>query len=343
MNSLEQTGDSAESPDAAAAVDNGSAAPDVALVPVELIASWDAPDECIQVELLRARVKGQLMDVATDQRSLEGEAHQTELGWEIRFVVFEEGKRLGQRVLVLEGDSCREHDDAILLVAGLLLEHGAPEPLISAEGEPDAPPQEKQKPPPDDASKAEKQPEESQPLAVPRPRPIPRWRMSGGVKVLTGLAPRAQVGPFLGGGVRLSSILFVELEGNFLPTQKIRDSVTGGLLEISSAELSLRGCAELPYLRWRTVGCLGAGWLGLSARAKDIENAQSAVHHSPEVTATLGGAWQLKEPLLLFLVGDLSAPFRPGRFAFAEGENLVQVHETNQILLGARVGVALSF
>ena len=56
----------------------------------------------------------------------------------MKLTVYENGEFLGERKLLLEGVACREHDQAITLVAALLLEHGPPTP---AEPEPEPEPE----------------------------------------------------------------------------------------------------------------------------------------------------------------------------------------------------------
>jgi hypothetical protein len=289
---------------------------------------------------MRKKVSAQLMGVATEERSLVGEARPTEKGWQIRFVVFEEGTRLGERVLELEGLACRQHDDAILLVAGLLLEHGPPEPLPDLEPPPEPPPDPaaEDAPPPHE----ELPPERSDKIARGE-SPYLLWRASAGLALLSGWMPRPSFGPSLGLGLRLSPIAFVEVQGSYFPTQRKVDADSTGKVVLSAAQAVVRGCADLPYKNFSVLGCFGLGYIGLYARGEGIENPQNAAHHSPEASATLGGAWHASDRVALTVAGDLRAPFRRGRFGFASGEELVQVHETNRILFGAQAGIAVQF
>ncbi len=290
---------------------------------------WDAPEGCIDLSALRAKVAVQNAQDSLEFRSVEGHVLMNDAGWAVTLTVYEGEVKLGQRFLELKGDDCRAHDETLALVVALLLEHGPPPPEESeqtqseTEPEPSVPPQETS----DDVADVVLEP--------PRKRPSGkiRGRVGIGVRALGGLSPSLSWGPTVLGGVIFLEHWAVDLQGDFYtkdtePLLLSEYAAAAGEMVTTGARVHARACVMSGEGRVRVSACPGFGWIMLQASGRSMTDPQSATYRSAEAGAEIGILGRIFDPVSLLLEGGLLVPLRQGSFVLTSPDGVVEVHET---------------
>src|SRR5690606_29139698 len=176
--------------------------------------SWEAPGECIFLPDLRGKVAAQSTPDQRELRSVEGQVKTSDSGWSVTLTVYEGDVRLGERVLELQGEDCRAHDETLALVIALLLEHGPAPPDDSKQTESEPTPPESA--PPESADLlSDESPDAPVDPPAKHPSETLRGRVGLGVSALSGLAPSLAWGPTVLGGVTFLDDWSVDLQGDF--------------------------------------------------------------------------------------------------------------------------------
>lgn len=305
--------------------------------PAARFTAWSAPSSCIAIEELRSRVREQITLEPSVIREVRGEMLRGPAGWIVTFSVYDGDRKLGERLLELEGDACRTHDATLALVVALLLEHGPPPPP-DEEPTPPGPPER-----PPVKSETPKAEEEPAPPAPPVSDEAELLRLRGGVGwgVISGWLPSLGFGPTGFVGAEVFEKAAVEVVGDYyLPIESTQFESASATM--AGGRVHLRGCGLPKWKRWEAAVCAGFGWMGLSASGRDVPEPESALHGTLETSGSAALVYQLGSGFGLEIGGEVMAPFGRGRFVFAKEGGEVLVHDTGRVLFASHVGVVLT-
>ncbi len=304
--------------------------------PVERFTAWQAPPTCVQLAELRQQVELHISADPEVAREVRGEILRGPAGWIATFTVYESDERIGERLLQLEGDDCRAHDETLALVVALLVEHGPPPPSdpVPVE-EPPAGPEEA--PPPEPRVKSPPPGAEPPP---PAPQPRSYFRAGAGARFMTGWLPSLGWGPTAFVGVLPKDAIGIDLMGDFyLPQATAYEDVT---VHGSGARVHGRACFLPRWEIWRLSPCAGLGWMGLFVEGREVPGPRSVRFGTMESSASLAGAVDLDDRWGLEAGAEAIFPFRRGRFVLESPGGEVPVHRTAGMILAAHVGVVLT-
>lgn len=305
------------------------------------LADWSVPTTCISHAELTQKLRAALSGVVLPEgRRLRGRAIEGKEGWTIVIEVSDQGEFTGRRILRLASGDCRDHDESIVLVAALLLEHGPPdvdeplpEELSVAPPGPDVP----ESPPPAEDTR----PTPSRPGL---PHSV-RVRALLSVELPFGWTPRIGPGVRLGVGFSPLRALWVDVLGTWIPpTEVARGS---GKLRTLGARARLRGCgaARLGSL-WGVQACATAGWRGLAGEGSGVTEGGSAFFSTAEMGAEVGARATISDWLALTVEADTVVALRRGTFVFdilMDPAEQLHLHTTARVLPSVSLGLLGTF
>lgn len=308
---------------------------------VRRLTAWKAPPTCVQLEELRQEVERHLSADPEVARQVRGEMLRGPAGWIVTLTVYESERRLGERLLQLDGDACRVHDETLALVVALLLEHGPPSPSEPPTTEETTPDEVEEKPPSEPGVEGEEEPmvpKQAPPTVEPR-QPLP-LRAGVGARLVTGWLPSVGWGTSVFVGARLFEFGALDLLGDFyLPKTTVFESVT---VRASGGRVHGRGCALPSWGAFGLSPCAGLGWIGFSAAGREVTEPKTVFLGAFEGSVSLSGSYQVAERWAFEGGVEGIFPLRRGNFVLESATGEVPVYRTSAVIFSAHVGVVLT-
>ena len=289
--------------------------------------AWSAPPQCIgEVELLdRVQASFARGDVPR-AHTVTGIAQVRGESLEVRFSVTEKGRPVGQRVLQLPADPCRDNDEALVLVFSLLLEHG-----------------------PTAYERAEPEPRALEPQTGPGPErePSPSTRArdhlsaSFGYLYLSGWTKGSPGG--LEGTLSwaLPARLWLGIDGAYLPPH----TSDAGPAQLKNWGGYVAGhlCYGLGWDRFGLLGCGLGGAAFLRARGARVDEAESVHFESAFVGLRAELRFRLASHFFLRGSAQGAAAFSRARLLI-EADDVAEIaYETRPVWAAFAVGVGLTY
>ncbi len=302
--------------------------------------NWTAPPECIPETELLGRVEDSFVDHQVPKnRIIQGEAERVDGGTLVRFSVTERGRAVGQRVLELPSGDCREHDETLVLVFALLLEHGPSEDEREealATPVPEVPPSE--------APILSPSPVSNQDKASSAPTSgRDRFGMDLSVGYLLARGwTRASAGGIEGQvSIRMPSEWGLGLAGAYLAPRT--GPVDFGRLKSSGGYLGVSLCWRPLGRRFVFLGCGVGGALFLAARGVGLDRSEHVHFETGFVGLRVEGRARLSEHFFFYLAGQGAGTVRPVELVVLREDDAEIVYKSAPLWGGFAVGAGLTY